>query len=360
MFVEEKVANVAGIVCEGKDFSTFRLYLFLQGIRDYKVRDRQIIDWLTNYSGDYIQARLANRKGRSKMSNQKEKELVEIVLPEDESEGLLDMEHGSVYFIGTATVLFRYAGFTILTDPNFLHKGEKVHIGYGLSSTRVTEPAIDIDQLPPLDLIVLSHMHEDHFDRIAAHRLDKMLPIVTNPGAADDLKKKGFSRTYPVNTWESLTVIKGKTTLRITAMPAKHAPVPVKFLMPPVMGSMLEFQGASNSTRMRLYTSGDTLLCDQLREILRRFSDIDLSLLHLGGTKIMGMLLAMDGKQGAQAMRIVAPKTAIPVHFNDYKVFKSPLDDFKKAVREAGLENKVRYLNHGETYTFDVPVESHA
>ena len=293
------------------------------------------------------------------MGEEKEQGIIEIVLPQDAGEVQPDMEHGSVYFIGTATVLFRYAGFTILTDPNFLHKGEQVHIGYGLRSTRVTDPAINLDQLPPIDLVVLSHMHEDHFDRIVQRKLDKMLPIITNPKAADDLKKKGFSRTYGMNTWESLTIIKGDATLRITALPAKHAPAPVQFLMPPVMGSMLEFQSASHPKRLCLYISGDTLLYNQLREIPRRFSDIDLALLHLGGTKIMGILLTMNGKQGAQALRMVAPKTAIPVHFNDYKVFKSPLDDFKQAVREAGLESKVKYLNQGETYIFDVPVELH-
>jgi L-ascorbate metabolism protein UlaG (beta-lactamase superfamily) len=299
---------------------------------------------------------IKHKKAGVIMSDQQE--IVEIVLPEDEDEVQPDLEHGSVYFIGTATVLLRYAGFTILTDPNFLHKGEKVHIGYGLSSKRVTEPAINIDQLPPFDLIVLSHMHEDHFDRIAERKLDKMLPIITTLGAAEDLKKKGFSRTYAVNTWESLTVIKGDVTLRITALPASHAPAPVKFLVPPVMGSMLEFQSAANETQLRLYITGDTLLYEQLREIPRRFSDIDLALLHLGGTKIMGMLLTMNAKQGVEALKIIAPKVAIPVHFNDYKGFKSPLDDFKKAVNEAGLQSKVRYLKHGETYIFDVPVKS--
>ncbi|HET9999565.1 MAG TPA: MBL fold metallo-hydrolase [Ktedonobacteraceae bacterium] len=292
------------------------------------------------------------------MGEQKEKEIVEIVLPRDTGEVQPDMEHGSVYFIGTATVLFRYAGFMILTDPNFLHKGEQAHIGYGLRSTRLTDPAINIDQLPPLDLVVLSHMHEDHFDRTVQRKLDKLLPIVTNPKAAEALKKKGFSRTYAINTWESLTVMKGDATLRITALPARHAPALAQFLMPPVMGSMLEFQSASHPKRLSLYISGDTVLYDQLREIPRHFEDIDLALLHLGGVKIMGLLLTMNGKQGAQAVRIIAPKIAIPVHFNDYKVFKSPLDDFKQAVREAGLESKVKYLKHGETYIFDVPVES--
>ena len=164
------------------------------------------------------------------------------------------MEHGSLYFIGTATVLLRYAGFTILTDPNFLHKGEKAHIGYGLSTKRLTEPAINMEQLPPLDLIVLSHMHEDHFDRTVQRKLDKLLPIITNPSAANALKKKGFSRTYGMNTWESLTVVKGEATLTITAMPAKHAPGPLKFLMPSVMGSMLEFRAASRISTWRCCT----------------------------------------------------------------------------------------------------------
>ena len=52
------------------------------------------------------------------------------------------------FFIGTATVILRYAGFTILTDPNFLHQGDHIHLGYGLRSNRRTDPAIDINELP--------------------------------------------------------------------------------------------------------------------------------------------------------------------------------------------------------------------
>src|SRR4051812_49541959 len=83
---------------------------------------------------------------------------------------------GSIFFVGNATVILRYAGFTILTDPNFLHKGDHVHLGYGLTSKRLTDPAIELDALPPIDLIVLSHLHGDHFDQIVEQRLDKDLP----------------------------------------------------------------------------------------------------------------------------------------------------------------------------------------
>lgn len=267
-----------------------------------------------------------------------------------------DMAHGTIFFIGTATVLVRYGGFTILTDPNFLHKGERVHLGYGLSSERLTEPAIGINQLPALDYILLSHMHEDHFDRVAAHKLDKILPIVTTPSAAQELKKKGFTRAYALDTWQSLNAYKGKVVVRMTSLPARHAPGPLRLLLPPVMGTMLEFQSPAEQTRLRLYISGDTLLDSSLREIPRRFPAIDLALLHLGGTKIMGVLLTVDGKQGVQVLKVIAPRKALPIHFDDYAVFKSPLQDFKQEVVKAHLEDKMVYLDRGETYTFSVPL----
>jgi L-ascorbate metabolism protein UlaG (beta-lactamase superfamily) len=264
-------------------------------------------------------------------------------------------ERGSVFFVGTATVIIRYGGFTILTDPNFLHAGDHVHLGYGLRSRRLTNPAVEIEDLPPLDLVVLSHLHGDHFDRVAEEKLDKTLPIITTPHAARYLEGKGFRPLEGLATWESLTVRKGEARLRVTAMPGTHAPGPLRKVLPPVMGSMLEFGDVEGPTRLRLYISGDTLVHDRLRQIPERYPEIDLALLHLGGTRVLGILVTMDAEQGVQALRIVDPRTAVPIHYNDYGVFKSPLEDFEKAVAEAGLEDRVRYLAHGETYEFEVP-----
>lgn len=123
-------------------------------------------------------------------------------------------------------------------------------------------------------------------------------------------------------------------------------------MLPPVMGSILEFGLSDGKTLVRLYITGDTLLIDQLKKIPLRYPDIDIALLHLGGTRALGIMVTMDGKQGVQVMKRVKPKIAIPIHYNDYDRFKSPLSDFQNRVKEAGLENKVRYLKHGDTYTF--------
>jgi len=276
-----------------------------------------------------------------------------VKLPAGQTPG--DVERGSVFFVGTATVILRYAGFTILTDPNFLHAGDHVHLGYGLLSRRLTNPAMEIDDLPPLDLVVLSHYHGDHFDRVAETRLPHDLPVVTTRHAVNRLRSKNFTRTIPLDTWQSVRFEKSGVTLQITAMPGKHGPGLVNALLPPVMGSMLEFRASSERTLLRLYISGDTLVHRDLEQIAVRYPDIDLGLFHLGGTRVLGILVTMDAEQGVRAIRIVNPREAIPIHYNDYGVFTSPLDDFKAAAAAAGLAERMRYLAHGDTYEFEIP-----
>jgi L-ascorbate metabolism protein UlaG (beta-lactamase superfamily) len=266
-----------------------------------------------------------------------------------------DFSQGSIFFVGTATVILRYAGFTVLTDPNFLHAGDHVHLGYGLTAERRTDPALEIEELPPLDFCVLSHYHGDHFDRIAEEKLRKDLPIITTGHAASELKDKGFTAPVALDTWDSVTVRKNDAGVRVTSMPGRHGPPVVEKFLPPVMGSMLEFQPAEGRTALRLYITGDTLVFDDLGEIPKRYPDIDLALFHLGGTQIMGILLTMDAEQGVEAIRIINPREVIPIHYNDYEVFKSPLEDFKRAVEAAGFADRVKYLSHGETYNFTVP-----
>lgn len=270
------------------------------------------------------------------------------------ADGAVDVTRGSIYFVGTATMLIRYAGFTLLTDPNFLHQGEYVRLGYGLRSRRLTNPAIPFEALPPYDLVLLSHLHEDHFDRRVERMLDRGTIIVTTDHAASSLTHKGFSRSMGLATWQELVVSRGGVKLRITSMPGRHGPALISSLLPPVMGSLLEFLQADHLL-LRLYITGDTLVFDELKEIRKRYAYLDQAILHLGGTRALGILVTMDGRQGLELLKLLEPKFAIPIHYNDYTVFKSPLSAFQDEVKVAGWENRVHYLKHGETYNFEVP-----
>lgn len=63
----------------------------------------------------------------------------------------------------------------------------------------------------------------------------------------------------------------------------------------------------------------------------------------------------MDAEQGIEAVELFDAETNIPIRYNDYEVFQSPLSDFKEAVREADLEDRVAYVEHGDTFQFEVP-----
>lgn len=263
-----------------------------------------------------------------------------------------DFDEGSVYFIGNATTLIRFGGLTILTDPAFLHKGEHVDLGHGIWARREVEPACQVDDLPPVDLVVLSHYHGDHFDDVAARELDKTLPIVSTADAVTKLSTLGFERGYSLDTWESLVVEKGDATLKITAMPGKHATDDaVNELLMPVNGHLLDFSRGSEHL-YRLYITGDTMLVDNLEEIPRRYPDIDLGLIHTGGTTFLVTVVTMTGEQGVKAVEITKPRTAIPIHYNDFSVFRSGLDDFKNAAETSTASTEFVYLAHGETYRF--------
>lgn len=155
----------------------------------------------------------------------------------------------TVTFVGNATTLISVGGLTLLTDPNFLHRGQRAYLGHGLVSKRLKEPALSIDELPPVDAIVLSHMHGDHWDRVSQRGLDHGLPIATTPHAAERLHHRGFAHARGLRTWQQHTITKGETTLTLTSLPGRHAPGWSRRLLPPVMGTMLEV-AADGSPRL--------------------------------------------------------------------------------------------------------------
>lgn len=255
----------------------------------------------------------------------------------------------TLQFIGNATMLIRFGELTVLTDPNFLHRGQRAYLGHGLVSKRLTEPALSMQDLPPLDAVLLSHLHGDHWDRVAQAALDRDVPIVTTPHASRRLQWRGFSRATGLRTWTGHTLTRGENSIRITSLPGRHATGGLRRLLPPVMGSMLQFSTGDGLVTHQMYVSGDTLLVEELAEIPRRFPRIDTTVLHLGGTTLPGgLMVTMDARQGADLLELVSPSQGIPVHHSDYTVFKSPLSEFRDEVDRRGLQERVTYVEPGQ------------
>ncbi len=242
----------------------------------------------------------------------------------------------SVTFIGNATTLLRLGNFTLLTDPAFGAAGSRVHLGYGAFTRRLRDPARGWDDLPRPDAILLSHFHGDHFDRAASRVLPRDLPVITTPQARRALRRRKFGEVLALPTWDTHEWSSADQRLRVTAVPARHGPGPIDMLLPETMGSVLELE-VGGRLALRLYVTGDTLYGPHLAEIPRRCGEIDAMLIHLGGTRLLGLLLTMDGRQGAATTGLIRPRMTVPIHYDDYKVMKSPLDDYLRRARDQGL-----------------------
>jgi L-ascorbate metabolism protein UlaG (beta-lactamase superfamily) len=250
-------------------------------------------------------------------------------------------------FIGTATTLIELGSFRILTDPNFLHRGQRAYLGKGLWSRRLTDPSMQPADLPELDAIVLSHLHGDHFDRVAKAELSRSQPVITTPQAAGRLERWGFD-ARGLRTWTTEVLSRGPETLTVESMPGIHARGLMGALLPPVMGSLLEHR-VNGDVRRRIYISGDTLTGDHISEVARRHPDLDAAVMHLGGTRVLFHTVTMDAAQGVDFLRRVRPDLAVPVHHDDYGVFRSSLQEFERAAADAGLGQLVRPVRRGET-----------
>ena len=253
----------------------------------------------------------------------------------------------SLTFVGTATTVLRLGGFTLLTDPNFIRKGQRAYLGRGLWSRRLTDPSMRPGELPALDAVVLSHLHGDHWDRVARRELDREPPVLTTTHAAPRLSKQGFEGVG-LDTWQEHVLERPGEQLRVVSLPGIHARGVMGKILPPVMGTLLD-HSVDGRRRRRVYISGDTLTGDHLDAIRERFDHIDVAVVHLGGTRVLAHTVTMGAVEGVDFMRRVRPALAVPVHYDDYKVFRSGLADFLGLASDAGFEDHLRPVARGET-----------
>lgn len=262
-----------------------------------------------------------------------------------------DGEAGStarMTFIGTATTVLRLGDFTFLTDPNFLHRGQRAYLGRGLWSRRRTDPAMGVEDLPALDGVILSHLHGDHFDRVARRGLNHDLPILTTRHAARRLGRRGFANAVGLAPWRSLDLTRGAQRLRVTAVPGHHGPPLASALLPPVIGAIVELT-RPDAEPLRVYITGDVTFRPETPAILRRLPPVDAMLIHLGGTRVLGMLVTMDHRQGADFTEMVGASMTVPIHYDDYPVFRSPLRAFLDEMRRRVGGDTVRVVRRGDT-----------
>jgi hypothetical protein len=156
---------------------------------------------------------------------------------------------GAVHFVGKATALVHVRGLAVLIDPG----GDDM------------ADAWQAAQVP--DLVLLSQPGAAALPAWSAR------PVVAMAGTAAVLRGLGWQSVYPLDTWEGITVRKGDTRLRLTAMPDPRG------MRPQAMAAMLDF-----GPTCRVLVHHGALSADEIALIPQRFPGARLALLRQDGT----------------------------------------------------------------------------
>ncbi len=242
------------------------------------------------------------------------------VLPHDEVEAGLAAATGSgvaVTWIGHATALIRIGEKWVLTDPVFMDT-----VGAGpIRLARLAPPAPALADLPPIDLIVISHADYDHLDLPSLRRLAVRNPeaiVLVPEGTGRLLAPVGF-RTVIEMSWFA----KGRWGgIAVEAVPAIHG---VRRLPEPPdsshwAGWILSYRGT------RLYFAGDTGFGSVFADIRRRSGPVDFALVPIGAyePRRLEAPFHVDPEQAAEIARILGARVAIGIHWGTFALSEEP------------------------------------
>ena len=217
-------------------------------------------------------------------------------------------------WLGHATLLLRVGGRTILTDPVFSPRVGVSLLFATIGPKRFQRPALSIDELPPIDLILSSHAHFDHLDRPSLWRLSRRfrdVPVLAAAGTADLLEDLGFRAVRELK-WEGRADV---ADLRVSAVPVTHWGPRVFF------DNWRGYNGyLIESPRHRLLFGGDTAMTDAFAGI----GPVDLMAVGIGAYN--PYIAAHASPEQAWAMAEMAgARHVLPMHHATFKLSHEPM-----------------------------------
>jgi N-acyl-phosphatidylethanolamine-hydrolysing phospholipase D len=277
-----------------------------------------------------------------------------------------------ITYVGHATTLVRLPGLTLLTDPVWSERCSPVPFW---GPKRFTPARPELDELPEVDAVLLSHDHFDHLDRRTVVALNRRfgdgLTWYTPLGYRDWFRKRGVEKVVELDWWEEAPMPRG---YRAVCLPARHwtrrrpwgtntrlwcgwAVLPEEGAHPgaPVIADT--DLGAPATRPPRLYFAGDSGWCPAFREIGERLGPFDVSLIPIGAYEPRWFMKAshINPEEAVRAYQEAGGEgVMVPIHWGTWRLtFEDPLEPperMRTAWAEAGLPaEELRLLRHGES-----------
>lgn len=270
------------------------------------------------------------------------------VLPRAESlQQMATASNPSVTWLGHASFIVRIAGKTILTDPFIGNTAGPMGIG----PKRYVASPLTVDELPRVDVIVVSHDHYDHLDAhaISNYRFKKTTQVVVPLGLGRFFEKREYPNVVEHDWWDSWE----EDGLTVTTLPAVHFSGRGLFDRNKTLWASFAFKSEHES----IWFSGDTAAGEVFKEIGRREGPFDLALVAIGAYEPRPIMRSIHAspEEAIQIAREVGARQAIGMHWGTIRLtpedaFEPPVR-FKRAARLQGYgEENARTLKIGETF----------
>jgi L-ascorbate metabolism protein UlaG (beta-lactamase superfamily) len=266
--------------------------------------------------------------------------------------------HFSVTWIGHATALVRIGHTNVLTDPHFSERASPVQWA---GPQRWQPPALRIDELPRIDVVLISHNHYDHLDENSVRALNAQQggpPLFVVPlGIERWLAGVGITNTRTLDWWDSLRI--GEVTVHLT--PVQHWSRRTLADTNTTLWGGFVVEGESRGKPRRVFFSGDTGYSKRhFREIGERFGGFDLALIPIGAYEPRWFMSAqhVDPQEAVRIHRDIGARLSVGIHWGTFQLTDEPLDqaatDLAAAREKLGVgSGEFVTLRHGQTLRLD-------
>jgi L-ascorbate metabolism protein UlaG (beta-lactamase superfamily) len=239
-------------------------------------------------------------------------------------------------WLGHSTVLLELDGWRVLTDPVF---GERVSpVGF-IGPRRFHPVPAQLAELPPIDVVLLSHDHLDHLCRPTMLALARTgVPIVTALGVGAHLEKYGFEPARITELdWHESVELDG---VRFTATPSQH------FSGRSLTGRnrTLWASWVIQSERRKVFFSGDTGLTPEFLAIGQQHGPFDLVMLEIGAFHPSWGTIHLGPENALEAFRMLGGGTLLPVHWGTFSLGFHAWDEPGEQLLELAPRHRARIL----------------
>jgi L-ascorbate metabolism protein UlaG (beta-lactamase superfamily) len=245
----------------------------------------------------------------------------------------------AITWIGHASFLVQFTDLNVLIDPNFAN--------WLFLLKRIKRCGLRIEDLPPIDLVLLTHAHFDHFHKPSLRRLPHPKIGIMPWGMGDLASDLGFGRVVELEWWESFS----HAGWQVTLTPSKHWGARVlRDIHRGYGGFVLEHQGR------RIYHAGDSAYFEGFKEI-GRLCRPDIALLPIGAYHPESFRHVHMGPDDAlRVFKELRAKWLVPMHYGSFRLAFEDMDEpprwLRQLAREQKLMKKVRILEEGVPRVF--------